>query len=42
MAEKKKYFSFLVARAVDGENFMTVFQSLYSESFIFNTEIIKM
>lgn len=41
--EKKQYFSFLVARAIDGENFMTTFQSLYrARRFIFNTEIIKM
>ena len=41
--EKKQYFSFLVARAIDGENFMTTFQSLYhARRFIFNIEIIKM
>lgn len=40
---RNQYFSFLVARAVDAENFMTTFQSLYSERrFIFNIEIIKM
>lgn len=36
-------FQFSVARAIDGENFMTTFQSLYpTRMFIFDTEIIKM